>query len=63
MKCPFLAGTYMFSCTANKDVYVPSQFEFEEYCKSIRHKMCPFVFPLNSPVLSSNNTEQKAAPR
>lgn len=42
MKCPYLTGNYMFSCTAAKAVYVPSIFELDEYCKESRHTMCPF---------------------
>ncbi len=42
MKCPFIKGTYMFSCSASRDVYVPSEFEFNEYCRSIRYTICPF---------------------
>lgn len=42
MRCPFLTGKYMLSCTANKEVYIPSFLELKEYCRSGRHKMCPF---------------------
>ena len=42
MKCPFVKGTYMYSCSASRDVYVPSEFELNEYCKSTRYKICPF---------------------
>ncbi len=42
MKCPFMKGTYMFSCSATRDVYVPSAFEFDEYCMSVRYTICPF---------------------
>ena len=41
MKCPYLKGTYLESCKATRDVYVPSQFEFNEYCMHNGHKMCP----------------------
>jgi hypothetical protein len=44
MKCPFLQGTYLLSCKASREVYVPSQFEFDEYCTHGRHTMCPFYF-------------------
>lgn len=44
MKCPFLAGKYMYSCSASKEVYVPSVFELEEYCKNTRFKLCPFYY-------------------
>ena len=42
MRCPFLRGKYMLSCTANREVYIPSLFELDEYCKNGRHKMCPY---------------------
>jgi hypothetical protein len=42
MKCLFLSGKYMLSCKALREVYVPSSFEIDEYCKSIQHRMCPF---------------------
>jgi hypothetical protein len=42
MKCPFMTGIYLSSCSANKEVYVPSRFELEEYCRDSRHRMCPF---------------------
>ncbi len=41
MECPFLTGKFMFSCTAKKEVYVPSAFEIDEYCKTDRYKICP----------------------
>ncbi len=49
MKCSFLTGRYMYSCTVHqKEVYVPSQFELEEYCKSKRHTMCPFCMKIDA---------------
>jgi len=41
MKCPFQAGNYLLSCKANGAVYVPSLYEFQEYCKSNQYKICP----------------------
>jgi hypothetical protein len=41
MKCPFLKGRYMFSCSARREVYVPSIFELGEYCKTTRWRVCP----------------------
>ncbi len=44
MKCPYMTGTYMFSCVARREVYIPSAFEFSEYCGSDRSegfKVCP----------------------
>jgi hypothetical protein len=40
-KCPFLYGSYLLSCGSSRDVYVPSNFELEEYCSDNRHKICP----------------------
>jgi hypothetical protein len=42
MKCGFFTGKFMMTCKANANVYVPSSFEMQEYCGSIRHKVCPF---------------------
>ena len=47
MHCPMLTGKYMLSCTARKEVYVPSIFEFEEYCKAPLHTMCPFYMKMD----------------
>ncbi len=41
MKCLFLKGKYMLSCSARREVYVPSIFELGEYCRSTRYKVCP----------------------
>ena len=45
MKCPYLAGNYMFSCIARREVYIPSTIEFAEYCNSEQHggfKVCSY---------------------
>ncbi len=42
MKCPYLQGKYLQSCKASREVYIPSQFEFDEYCTHNGHKICPF---------------------
>jgi hypothetical protein len=39
-KCPFMTGIDMVSCSALKEVYVPSTYELKEYCKSSLHTMC-----------------------
>jgi hypothetical protein len=41
MKCPYLQGNYLQSCKATREVYIPSRFEFDEYCTHRGHKMCP----------------------
>ncbi len=48
MKCPFLTGRYMYTCTANSEAYIPSQFELEEYCRGKRHTMCPFYMKFDT---------------
>jgi hypothetical protein len=42
MKCPYLQGMYFQSCHASKEVYIPSQFEFKEYCTHGGHRICSF---------------------
>ncbi len=44
MNCPLVKGKYMLSCGASAQVYVPSRFELDEYCKNTRYKICPFYF-------------------
>jgi predicted secreted acid phosphatase len=41
MKCPYLEGTYFQWCKASKESYIPSQFEFKEYCTNGGYKVCP----------------------
>lgn len=38
MACPFLKGTVLFSCGAMREVYIPSRFEFEEYCTCAKYE-------------------------
>ncbi len=47
MKCQYLQGTYLLLCKASRDVYIPSHFEFIEYCTHTRHAICPYF--LRSP--------------
>jgi hypothetical protein len=43
MKCRHLvACRNISSCSAIERPYVPSLFEFEEYCSTIDHRKCPF---------------------
>ena len=42
MPCPFLRGNYMLSCKALREVYIPSTYELDEYCRHGQHTMCPF---------------------
>ena len=48
MKCPYLAGTYFQWCQASKESYVPSQFEFNEYCTRDAYKVCPGYYKATS---------------
>jgi hypothetical protein len=43
MKCPYLIGKYMLSCGIDRQVYVPSRFELNEYCTSMRYTLCPLI--------------------
>ncbi len=44
MPCLFLTGNYIFSCSALKEVYIPSSYELEEYCSHGQdgYEICPF---------------------
>ena len=43
MNCPFLSRNYMLVCKA-RNIYTPSLFQIEEYCrgKRKRYALCPF---------------------
>ena len=32
----------LLSCKANREVYIPSLFELDQYCKHRQHTLCPF---------------------
>ncbi len=64
MNCPMLTGKYMLSCTALKEVYVPSVFELQEYCKKSLHTMCPLYMkndaqPNTVPLRSSHAYQKR----
>jgi hypothetical protein len=42
MKCPYLQGKYLQSCKVSREVYIPSQYEFDAYCTHDGFKVCPF---------------------
>jgi hypothetical protein len=42
MKCPHLFKWLTYACKAKKQLYVPSSFQLEEYCKCRSHSKCPF---------------------
>ncbi len=43
MRCDFLAGKKVLTCTVNGIIYVPSLFELEKYCRSGKSELCPFL--------------------
>ena len=57
MNCPMLTGKYTLSCTARKEVYVPSNFEFKEYCKNTLHTMCPFYMKKDNITMPSRTSQ------
>ena len=42
MRCPNLVKKDMHRCRTIDESYRPSQFQLWEYCKTHRHKICPF---------------------
>jgi hypothetical protein len=43
MRCPHLGLWAVAACRIDETaVYVPSDFQIQEYCKSKCHKKCPF---------------------
>lgn len=38
---PYLSSSKLLSCKANKEMYIPSILELDEYCKKRRHTLCP----------------------
>jgi hypothetical protein len=65
MKCPYITGKYRLSCTAHgkAEVYVPSLFELEEYCKNTRHSRCPLRNQAYEGQRSGGDTAQDSALR
>ena len=41
MKCNFLTGNQVLTCTGHTRLFVPSLFELEKYCRSTEHDQCP----------------------
>jgi hypothetical protein len=44
MKCGFFEEKSGLACNATVKEYRPSSFEIREYCRTGRHKICPFYF-------------------
>jgi len=40
--CPYLLKWTVSSCRASAVPYMPGLFELQEYCRSKKHKKCPF---------------------
>ncbi len=40
--CPFLIVELKAKCSADSQIYEPSLFVREEYCRTVRHSICPF---------------------
>ncbi len=43
MNCPHLKGKIIQTCRGNENVYVPSIFELEEYCRTAKAVKCPLL--------------------
>jgi len=48
MKCPQLNHWSVAACKILDEIYVPSEFQLQEYCRSKKHKKCPFYARLNA---------------
>jgi hypothetical protein len=44
MNCPHLKGKKIQTCRGNDNVYVPSIFELEEYCRTAKAVKCPLLY-------------------
>lgn len=62
MKCPFLTGKYMFSCSARKEGYVPSARELEEFCTKSLHSMCPLFMSNDHGTAKPAKADEKKTP-
>ena len=47
MKCPHLIKWLIFACKAKEELYFPSDFQLQEYCKTKSHKKCPFLMQID----------------
>jgi hypothetical protein len=43
-KCPHLMNWLNSVCSARKEIYTPTSFQVNIFCKSDRHQRCPFYF-------------------
>lgn len=42
VKCPYLSRWTAAECRTGDEIYAPSAFQIEEYCRTEGHKKCPF---------------------
>ena len=42
MKCKFLIEDGPLICNASQLTYIPTDFQYEEYCRKKDHRKCPF---------------------
>ncbi len=66
MRCPCLTGNYMLSCTARREVYIPTSFEYSEYCNSERrdlYKVCSLYSSSSRPAGTGQPEALKTAGR
>ncbi len=63
MKCLFLKGNYMISCTAVKEGYIPTMSELEEWCRQSTHKTCPLYRKAESEGKIIISTEKENPPQ
>jgi hypothetical protein len=62
MDCPYLTGKCMLACSANKQVYIPSVSELEDYCRSASYPGCPLFSLSRMPVnVIDNKLAENAA--
>lgn len=43
MKCPHLEKWVVSVCKAKENLYVPSNFQLHEYCRTQSYRKCPFL--------------------
>ena len=53
VRCPHLIKWLTPACNAKANIYFPSDFQLQEYCKKKSHKKCPFLY--NAAAKESNH--------
>ncbi len=49
MRCPHLEKWVVAVCKAKDDLYIPSNFQLHEYCRTKDHRKCPFLSHIKTP--------------